>query len=91
MYRYLLLSVFLFAGCAAITPYKRDAQQGQIIAAEQLTQLTVGMPLNEVNALLGQPTLVQSNNNRIDYAIEVDGESKLLSIHHDGETVTKID
>lgn len=91
MYRYLLLSVFLFAGCAAITPYKRDAQQGQIIETEQLNQLTVGMPLTEVTALLGQPTLTSSSLNRIDYAIEVDGEAKLLSIYHDDSVVTQID
>ncbi len=90
MYRYLLLSVFLFAGCAAITPYERTIQQGQLIEDATLEQIQVGMSLTEVQQLLGQSTITESSSNRIDYAIDRGDRVELLSIFHDGSQVVDI-
>ncbi len=56
----------LVAGC--IRPYKIDIQQGNVVSAEQLEQLKIGMTKREVRYLLGTPLVVDPfHNDRWEY------------------------
>lgn len=90
MYRYLLLTAVLLSGCAAITPHQQQIQQGQQITVQQLAELSVGMPLSEVQAVLGMSTLPNIEDGKVNYVIDQDGSAALLTLHHENGVVTEI-
>lgn len=60
--RFFILLVLLFgcvnfAGCSAFKPYKVSVQQGNIIDADKVSQLRIGMDKAKVEDLLGTPVL----------------------------------
>ena len=60
------LAACLTAGCAVV--YKQPIYQGNLIAAEDVAQLQVGMGRNQVMALLGTPSIQDPfHHDRWDY------------------------
>lgn len=53
---YLLLAL-LVTGCSWLAPHKRDIQQGNLLDAEAVEQLEIGMRQDQVKFLLGTPLL----------------------------------
>ncbi|HEY9104132.1 outer membrane protein assembly factor BamE [Chitinimonas sp.] len=66
-----LLIALLLAGlsaCSYLTPYKLDVPQGNVVTADQVAKLKLGMTRSQVRFLLGSPLLVDAfHPNRWDY------------------------
>jgi outer membrane protein assembly factor BamE len=74
----LLLGTITFVGCTYVKPYKVSIQQGNILDADKLAGLRVGMDKSEVESLLGAPILSNDlNHDRWDYVYndQVNGET----------------
>lgn len=54
-----LISILFLSGCAFPGVYKINVQQGNIVTDEELSELSEGMPQDQVRAILGTP-LVQN-------------------------------
>lgn len=57
----MLIAIFL-SGCSWLSPYKQGIQQGNIMDAEAIEQLKIGMNQEQVLYLLGTPLLKTPNN-----------------------------
>ncbi len=82
------------AGCV----YRMDIQQGNLLDAEQVEQVEVGMTRSQVRFLLGTPMVIDSfDANRWDYvySMRLGRERKVTKQHlvvwFDGDTVTRIE
>jgi outer membrane protein assembly factor BamE len=89
----LLLALGL-AGCV----YRMDVQQGNLLDAEQIAQVEVGMTRSQVRFLLGTPMVIDSfNADRWDYVYSLRrGHERQVSRRHlivwfDGDKVTKVE
>lgn len=56
--RMMALTLCLLALTACIHPYTPSVQQGNVITADELSQLKIGMSKDEVQYLIGAPVLV---------------------------------
>lgn len=78
--------------------YRMDIQQGNLLDAEQVDQLEVGMTRSQVRFLLGTPMVIDSfDANRWDYIYSLrQGRSREVTKRHlvvwfEGDTVTRIE
>lgn len=78
--------------------YRMDIQQGNLLDAEQVEQVEVGMTRSQVRFLLGTPMVIDSfDANRWDYVYSMRrGRERKVTKHHlvvwfDGDTVTRIE
>lgn len=78
--------------------YRMDIQQGNLLDAEQVEQLEVGMTRSQVRFLLGTPMVIDSfDANRWDYVYSLRrGNSRKVSKQHlvvwfEGDAVTRIE
>jgi outer membrane protein assembly factor BamE len=66
--RGILLVALLVAGCNALTPYKMDIQQGNVVTQEMISRLQPGMTRSQVRFTLGTPLVVDPfRSDRWDY------------------------
>jgi outer membrane protein assembly factor BamE len=89
----LLLSL-LATGCV----YRMDIQQGNLLDAEQIDQVEVGMTRSQVRFLLGTPMIIDSFNlDRWDYLYRLQrGHQRKVYKHHlvvwfEADKVTRIE
>ncbi|HET8691173.1 MAG TPA: outer membrane protein assembly factor BamE [Steroidobacteraceae bacterium] len=89
----LLLALGL-AGCV----YRMDVQQGNLLDAEQIAQVEVGMTRSQVRFLLGTPMVIDSfDADRWDYVYSLRrGHERQVTRRHlivwfDGDKVTKVE
>jgi outer membrane protein assembly factor BamE len=89
-----LAAALMFSGCV----YRMDIQQGNLLDAEQVDQLEVGMTRSQVRFLLGTPMVIDSfDANRWDYVYSLRrGHERKVTKQHlvvwfDGDTVTRIE
>jgi len=54
----LLISLSL-ASCSLLSPYQPDVQQGNVMTANRVNQLKVGMTLKQVEAVMQGPPLLE--------------------------------
>jgi outer membrane protein assembly factor BamE len=78
--------------------YRMDIQQGNLLDAEQVEQLEVGMTRSQVRFLLGTPMVIDAfDANRWDYIYSLrSGRSRKVTKRHlvvwfEGDTVTRIE
>ena len=89
----ILMATFLI-GCS---PAKLEIQQGNIITADMLAKVEVGMTTSQVRFLLGSPQLVDPfRSNRWDYvySLRQDGKEtkyKHLILFFEGDILSKIE
>lgn len=90
----LLLLAFGLGGCV----YRMDVQQGNLLDAEQIDQVEVGMTRSQVRFLLGTPMVIDSfDADRWDYVYSLRrGHERHVIRRHlivwfDGDKVTKIE
>lgn len=57
IYPWLLLISVLLSSCTILEVYQPKIQQGNVLDAQQLAQLKLGMSKNEVKQLLGSPVI----------------------------------
>ncbi len=89
-----LLLSSLAVGCV----YRMDIQQGNLLDAEQIEQVEVGMTRSQVRFLLGTPMVIDSfNPDRWDYVYRLQrGHSRKVGKHHlvvwfESDKVTRIE
>jgi len=89
-----LAAVLAVSGCV----YRMDIQQGNLLDAEQVDQLEVGMTRSQVRFLLGTPMVIDSfDANRWDYFYSLRrGHSRKVTKQHlvvwfDGDAVTRLE
>lgn len=89
-----LLLAFLATGCV----YRMDIQQGNLLDAEQIDQVEVGMTRSQVRFLLGTPMVLDSfNPDRWDYVYRLQrGHKRKIGKHHlviwfESDKVTRIE
>jgi outer membrane protein assembly factor BamE len=89
-----LLLALLATGCV----YRMDVQQGNLLDAEQVDQVEVGMTRSQVRFLLGTPMVIDSfDADRWDYVYSLRrGHSREVTRRHlvvwfDGDTVARIE
>ncbi len=89
-----LLLTLAASGCV----YRMDIQQGNLLDAEQVDQVEVGMTRSQVRFLLGTPMVIDSfNPERWDYIYSLRrGHSRKVDRQHlivwfEGDTVTRIE
>jgi len=89
----LLLAATLAVGCV----HKIDIQQGNVVVADQLARVKVGMSRPEVRQILGTPLLADAfHANRWDYFFynEKRGteiERNKFTVHFENDKVTRVD
>jgi outer membrane protein assembly factor BamE len=89
----LLLTSVLLTSLGACALYRPEIQQGNLITAEQVAQLKVGMTRTQVQAVLGTPLLVDVfHANRWDYPYRTRRgsspvEQRQFTVIFDGEKV----
>jgi len=78
--------------------YRMDIQQGNLLDAEQVEQLEVGMTRSQVRFLLGTPMVIDAfDANRWDYIYSLrhgrtrEVTKRQLVVWFDGDTVTRIE
>ncbi len=93
-----LCSILFFALAASGCVYRMDIQQGNLLDAEQVEQVEVGMTRSQVRFLLGTPMVIDSfNADRWDYVYTLRrGHSRKVSKHHlvvwfEGDTVARVE
>ncbi len=89
-------TLLAFAGSGCV--YRLDIQQGNLLDAEQVDQLEVGMTRSQVRFLLGTPMVVDTfDSNRWDYVYSLRrGHSRKVEKRHlvvwfDGDKVTRVE
>ena len=82
------------SGCV----YRMDIQQGNLLDAEQVDQVAVGMTRSQVRFLLGTPMVIDSfDADRWDYVYslrrghEREVTKRHLVVWFDGDTVTRVE
>ncbi len=93
-----LYATLLFALAASGCVYRMDIQQGNLLDAEQVDQVEVGMTRSQVRFLLGTPMVIDSfDADRWDYVYSLRrGHSREVTRRHlvvwfDGDTVTRVE
>jgi outer membrane protein assembly factor BamE len=93
-----LCATLLFAFAASGCVYRMDIQQGNLLDAEQVDQVEVGMTRSQVRFLLGTPMVIDSfNADRWDYVYSLRrGHSRKISRRHlvvwfEGDTVARVE
>ncbi len=91
-----LAAVLLLASAGCV--YRMDIQQGNLLEAEQVEQVEVGMTRSQVRFLLGTPMVIDSfQTNRWDYVYSLRrGHSRKIEKRHlvvwfEGDAVTRIE
>ena len=91
-------AAMLLAVTGSACVYRMDIQQGNLLDAEQVEQLEIGMTRSQVRFLLGTPMVVDSfDTGRWDYVYSLRrGHSRKVERRHlvvwfDGDTVARID
>ena len=82
----ILLSLLAFAGCkqlpdvpTAISPYRIDIQQGNVVTQEMISKLKLGMTRSQVRFALGSPLVVDPfRTDRWDYVYMFQKQGKEL-------------
>ena len=89
-----LLQALLGTGCV----YRMDVQQGNLLDAEQIDQVEVGMTRSQVRFLLGTPMVIDSfNPDRWDYVYRLQrGHKRKIAKHHlvvwfEGDKVARVE
>lgn len=89
-----VLLALLAAGCI----YRMDVQQGNLLEQEQAEEVQVGMTRSQVQFLLGTPMVSDPfHRDRWDYPYylrrgrEREAEERWLSVHFDGDRVTRVE
>jgi len=87
-------AAFTLSACV----YRMDIQQGNLLDAEQVDQVEVGMTRSQVRFLLGTPMVIDAfDANRWDYMYSLrHGRTRKVTKHHlvvwfDGDTVTRLE
>ncbi|MDA7418230.1 outer membrane protein assembly factor BamE [Xenophilus arseniciresistens] len=81
----------------AVTPYKVEVVQGNVVTKEQVDQLRAGMSRQQVRELLGTPLLADIfHANRWDYVFTikrqgVEPQQRRLTVFFSGETLERFD
>lgn len=93
-----LAIAILAAASAAGCVYRMDIQQGNLLDAEQVEQVEVGMTRSQVRFLLGTPMVIDSfESERWDYVYSLRrGHSRKVERHHlvvwfEGDKVARIE
>jgi outer membrane protein assembly factor BamE len=93
-----LVATLLFAIVASGCVYRMDIQQGNLLDAEQVDQIEVGMTRSQVRFLLGTPMVIDSfNAERWDYVYTLRrGHSRKITKRHlvvwfEGDTVARVE
>jgi outer membrane protein assembly factor BamE len=93
-----MLAAATLAGLLAACVYRVDTQQGNLLEAEQIDQVEVGMTRSQVRFLLGTPMVADPfDQSRWDYVYYFrSGKTGRRSKSHvivwfDGDTVARID
>lgn len=64
----LVLLAGILSGCAIFYPHKNDVEQGNVITAQEVSRLHVGMSEADVKEVMGDPVAVDIfNDNRLNY------------------------
>lgn len=85
------------AACNYFTPYQMPIQQGNIIEAEAVERVAVGLTRAQVRSILGTPLLADSFHvNRWDYVYTLterfkDKEKMALTVYFANDTVTRVE
>ncbi|MBX3703041.1 MAG: outer membrane protein assembly factor BamE [Steroidobacteraceae bacterium] len=94
----ILAAAMLAAASAAGCVYRMDVQQGNLLDAEQVEQVEVGMTRSQVRFLLGTPMVIDSfDAERWDYVYSLRrGHSREVTRRHlvvwfEGDKVTRIE
>ncbi len=89
-----LMFTLALTGCV----YRMDIQQGNLLDAEQVDHVEVGMTRSQVRFLLGTPMVIDSfDANRWDYVYSLRrGHSRKITRHHlvvwfDGDKVARVE
>lgn len=95
---FLLLSALLaLSGCVFPGVYRIDVQQGNIIEAEQLETLKVGMTRRQVRFVLGNPVVNHTFDDSIEtyvYTLQLEGgkiNRQIIDLRYEGEVLAAID
>ena len=90
----LALALAALPGCI----YRMDIQQGNLLDADQVDQVEVGMTRSQVRYLLGTPMVIDSfNHDRWDYVYSLQrGHKRKIDRHHlviwfDGDKVARVE
>jgi outer membrane protein assembly factor BamE len=93
-----LCASLLFALVLSACVYRMDVQQGNLLDAEQVDQVEVGMTRSQVRFLLGTPMVIDSfEADRWDYVYTLRrGHERNVTRRHlivwfDGDKVTKVE
>jgi len=107
----LMVSTVGLAGCSSlknvgasmstlgglVTPYKIDILQGNVVVREQLQALQIGMPKEQVQAILGTPLIASVfHSNRWDYVFSFkrqgqEAQLRRVSVFFDGAALARIE
>lgn len=99
----LLMIGVLVAGCSqvpllpALTPYKIDVQQGNVVTQDMLAKLKLGMTRSQVRFALGTPLIIDPfRDNRWDYAYMLHKagdlvEQRVITMIFNGDKLERID
>lgn len=98
MRTFTLIAAVIAAAAAAGCVYRMDIQQGNLLDAEQVEQVEVGMTRSQVRFLLGTPMVIDSfESERWDYVYSLRrGHSRKIVRHHlvvwfEGDKVVRIE
>ncbi len=86
-----LISILSLSGCAFPGVYKINVQQGNIVTNEELSELSEGMPKNQVRAILGTPLVLNPVDPSKDYYVYTfqrrggDIEEQRIIVHYDDD------
>jgi outer membrane protein assembly factor BamE len=93
-----VITAVIAAAAAAGCVYRMDIQQGNLLDAEQVEQVEVGMTRSQVRFLLGTPMVIDSfEPERWDYVYSLRrGHSRKIDRHHlvvwfEGDKVVRIE
>ena len=94
----LLIATLVFAIAASGCVYRMDIQQGNLLDAEQVEQIEVGMTRSQVRFILGTPMVIDSfNADRWDYVYSLRrGHSRKVTKRHlvvwfEGDNVARVE
>jgi outer membrane protein assembly factor BamE len=61
-------ALLTLSSCSHFHVYRQDIQQGNLLEADKVAQLKIGMSITQVTALLGDPVLTHVfSEHRVDY------------------------
>ncbi len=93
-----IAAALLLASAVSGCVYRMDIQQGNLLDAEQVDQVAVGMTRSQVRFLLGTPMVIDSfDADRWDYVYslrrghEREVTKRHLVVWFDGDTVTRVE